>query len=288
VDLFARTGDPDVMDTEWSDLAERTEAVAMERFVAETDANTRTQLGMETRRVGDGVLTTVLRDPMGGYWNKALGFTHVVSDDLLAEIVQAAELSGVPALAIQVQPRCEPESFAASAGRLGIQQGSAFVKCFGPAEPRDVETDGLRVERIGADRADAFQRIMHAGFQVEPTDHSRRWFGDPAFFEGDWATYAAFDGDEPVAVARLLVVAETESGAMFGAATMPAARGRGAQNALLDARIREARDRGCRFASAETWAETPGSPNPSQHNMRHAGLTEVHVRRNWVLRRTRG
>ena len=75
---------------------------------------------------------------------------------------------------------------------------------------------------------------------------------------------------------------------MFGAATMPAARGRGAQNALLDARIREARDRGCRFASAETWAETPGSPNPSQHNMRHAGLTQVHVRRNWVLRRTRG
>src|SRR5205085_3998790 len=67
VDLFARTSDPDVVDTEWSDLAERTEAVAMERFVAETDPNTRAQLGMETRRGGDGVLTTVLRDPMGGY-----------------------------------------------------------------------------------------------------------------------------------------------------------------------------------------------------------------------------
>src|SRR5215217_2670646 len=98
------------MDTEWSDLAERTEAVAMERFVAETDPGTQVQLGMETRRVGDGVLTTVLHDPMGGYWNKALGFTHPVADDLLAEMVHAAELSGVPALAIQVQPRCELES----------------------------------------------------------------------------------------------------------------------------------------------------------------------------------
>ena len=288
MDLFSHTGDPGVVDTEWSDLAERTEAVAMERFIAETTPDTQAQLGMETRRVGDGVLTTVLHDPMGGYWNKALGFTHPVSEVLLAEIVHVAELSGVPALAVQVQPRCQPESFAASAGRLGLQQGGAFVKCFGPAEPRGVETDGLRVERIGADRAEDFQRIMHVGFQVDPTEHSRRWFGDPAFFDDDWATYAAFDGDEPVAVARLLVVAETGAGAMFGAATMPAARGRGAQNALLDARIREARDRGCRFASAETWAETAESPNPSQHNMRHAGLTEVHVRRNWVFRRTRG
>ena len=288
MDLFARTGDPVAMNSEWSDLAERTEAVAMERFNAETDPGTRAALGMETRRIGDGVLTTVLRDPMGGYWNKALGFTEPVSAELLTELTHAVELSGVPALAIQVQPRCQTDGFAEAATRLGLAQGSAFVKCFGPAEPRDVETDGLRIERIGSDAAEEFSRIMHVGFQVEPSDHSRRWFADPAFFDGDWATYAAFDGDDPVAVARLLVVAETGAGALFGAATMPAARGRGAQNALLDVRIRDARDRGCRFASAETWAETPESPNPSQHNMRHAGLTEVHVRRNWVFRQTRG
>jgi hypothetical protein len=37
-----------------------------------------------------------------------------------------------------------------------------------------------------------------------------------------------------------------------------------------------------RFASAETWLETEENRNPSQHNMRRAGLTEVHVRPNWV------
>jgi GNAT superfamily N-acetyltransferase len=272
------------MSDDWSDLAERTEAVAMERFNAETDPATRAALGMDVRHLAGGVLTFVHRDPMGGYWTKALGFTSPLTGEDLAEVVHAVGLSAVPAFAIQVQPRCEGEGFAQAAGRLGLQQGSAFVKLFGPAEPRDVDTDGLRVERLGADQAEVFSRIMHVGFQVDPSEASQSWFTDPHFFDGDWATYAAYDGAEPVAVARLLVVGETAAGALFGAATMPAARGRGAQSALLDVRIREALDRGCRYVSAETWAETPESPNPSQHNMRSAGLTEVHTRRNWVHR----
>jgi ribosomal protein S18 acetylase RimI-like enzyme len=87
-----------------------------------------------------------------------------------------------------------------------------------------------------------------------------------------------------VGVARMVVVAETESVALFGAATLPEGRNRGAQGALLAARVREARDRGVRYASAETWLESVGNPNPSQHNLRRAGLTEVHIRPSWVWR----
>jgi ribosomal protein S18 acetylase RimI-like enzyme len=221
---------------------------------------------------------------MGGYWNKALGFTEPLTDDRLAEVVRAVELSGVPALAVQVQPRCQPPGFDKAAGRLGLVEGTGFVKCFGPAEPRDVDTDGLRIERIGADRAGVFSRIMHTGFQVEPSEASELWFADPAFFDGDWATYGAFDAETLVGVARMLVVAETDAVALFGAATLPEGRNRGAQGALLDVRIREARDRGLRYASAETWLENDENPNPSQHNMRRAGLTEVHTRPSWVWR----
>jgi GNAT superfamily N-acetyltransferase len=109
-------------------------------------------------------------------------------------------------------------------------------------------------------------------------------FDGEQFFDGDWATYGAWDGDTLVAVARMLAVVETDAVALFGAATLPRGRNHGAQSALLDARIREARDRGLRFASAETWLETDQSPNPSQHNMRRAGLTEVHTRPSWVWR----
>ena len=52
----------------------------------------------------------------------------------------------------------------------------------------------------------------------------------------------------------------------------------------MAARVAEARDRGLRLASAETWAEHAEHSNPSQHNMVRAGLTEVHRRPNWVWR----
>jgi GNAT superfamily N-acetyltransferase len=273
------------MIAEWSDLAERTEAIFMARFNVETDPETRAALGMEARPLGGhAVMTLIRRDPMRGYWNKALGFTEPVTDDELAEIVAMVERAEVPTFGVQVQPRCQADGFTQAAERLGLQLGATFVKCFGPAAPREVDTDGLRIERLTADDAAVFSRIMHVGFGVERTDLSERWLADPAFFDGDWVTYAAYEGDEPVAVARLLVVAETQAAALCGAATLPEARGRGAQSALLDVRIRDARDRGCRWASAETWAETLENPNPSQHNMRSAGLTEVHVRRNWVYR----
>ena len=158
-----------------------------------------------------------------------------------------------------------------------------FVKCFGPAEPRKVETD-LRIERLGPEYAAAFTDVMAVGFGFEPTSDAHAFFDGAHFFDGDWASYGAFDGDTLVGVARMLAVPETDSVALFGAATLPEGRNRGAQGALLDARVREARDRGLRYASAETWLESEENRNPSQHNMRRAGLTEVHTRPNWVWR----
>ena len=221
---------------------------------------------------------------MFGYWNKALGFCEPVTEDVVAEVVDRGRGRGVGALALQVQPRVLPEDWADLAARHGLVPGTLMVKCFGPAEPRTVETD-LTITRLGPEHAPEFVRIMAAGFGFEQTPGAEAMFGGAQFFDGDWATYGAWDGETLVGVARMLVVAETEAVALFGAATLPAGRNRGAQGALLDVRIRAARDRGLRWASAETWLESDENPNPSQHNMRRAGLTEVHTRPNWVWRR---
>jgi GNAT superfamily N-acetyltransferase len=177
-----------------------------------------------------------------------------------------------------------PRDWPAIAERHGLVQGTMFVKCFGRAEPREVRTD-LRVTRLTAEHAADFVRIMATGFGFEVTAEADAMFAGEQFFDGDWATYGAWDGDALVAVARMLAVRETGAVALFGAATLPEGRNRGAQAGLLDARLREARDRGLAWASAETWLETTESPNPSQHNMRRAGLTEVHTRPSWVWRR---
>jgi GNAT superfamily N-acetyltransferase len=272
---------------EWSDLAERTEAVAMRRIIEDQVPEVREQLAMSTHACGDGVHTVVVRDPMWGYWNKALGFCDVVDEEVVAQVRTRAETLGVAAVGLLLQPRVVAEDWPAITRRQHLTRDTLFVKCFGPAEPREVETD-LRIDRLGPEHADDFVRIMAVGFGIEPSDEAEAMFAAEQFFDGDWSTYGAWDGATLVAVARMLAVVETDAVALFGAATLPAGRNRGAQGALLDARIREARDRGLRWASAETWMESEGNPNPSQHNMRRAGLTEVHTRHSWVWRRPDG
>ena len=269
--------------SDWSDLAEHTEAVAMRRIIEDQTPEVQGLLGMSGHPAADGVHTVVVHDPMFGYWNKALGFCEVVTEDIVTEVVDRCRGQGVSALALLLQPRVLPAHWPDVAARYGLTQGTTMVKCFGPAEPRTVETD-LRVTRLGAEHATDFVRIMAAGFGFEQTAEADAMFDGAQFFDGDWATYGAWDGEKLVGVARMLAVADTEAVALFGAATLPEGRNRGAQAALLDVRIREARDRGLRWASAETWLESADNPNPSQHNMRRAGLTEVHTRPNWVWR----
>jgi GNAT superfamily N-acetyltransferase len=272
---------------EWSDLAERTEMVAMRRIVDDQTPAVQAQLAMRTHDVADGVHTVVVKDPMWGYWNKALGFCDPVTEAVVDDVVQRTRSLGAGSVGLLLQPRVVPESWTEIAGRLGLTAGTTYVKCFGRAEPREVETD-LTVTRLTADHAVAFVDVMAAGFGFDITPEAQAMFDGGQFFDGDWATYGAWDGDSLVATARMLCVEETSSVALFGAATRPEGRGRGGQAALLDARIREARDRGLRYASAETWLESPDQPNPSQHNLRRAGLTEVHARPVWAWAAARG
>jgi ribosomal protein S18 acetylase RimI-like enzyme len=277
----------DVTDADRSDLAELTEAMALRRLLEDQTEDVRGQLGMSTHVAGDGVHTVVVHDPMWSYWNKALGFRRPVEDDTVAGVVDRAQRLGVGAFGFQLQPRVVPHDWPEIIRRHHLTPGTVFVKCFGPAEPRTVVTD-LRISRLGPEHAAEFVRIMGAGFGFDITPDAQAMFDGPQFFAGDWATYGAWDGDALVGVARMLAVAETSSVALFGAATLPEGRNRGAQSALLDARIREARDRGLRYASAETWLESAENRNPSQHNMRRAGLAEVHIRPNWVWRAPEG
>src|SRR4051794_25764743 len=217
--------DPDPV---WSDLAERTEALAMRRIIDDQTADVRDQLGMSSHEAGDGVHTVVVRDPMWGYWNKSLGFCERVDGTVVAEVRSRAEGLGVPACGFLLQPRVVPADWSEIAERHGLTQGTMFVKCFGPAEPREVETD-LRIGRLGPEHATDFVRIMATGFGFELTPAAAAMFAGDQFFDGAWATYGAWDGDALVGVARMLAVPETDAVALFGAATLPEGRNRGAQ-----------------------------------------------------------
>jgi hypothetical protein len=72
--------------------------------------------------------------------------------------------------------------------------------------------------------------------------------------------------------------------ALCGAATLPSARGQGAQGALMGRRLADAWAAGAQHIGSDTGSESPDHPNPSLHNMRRVGLTEAYTRTNYIWR----
>ncbi|MBL9016188.1 MAG: GNAT family N-acetyltransferase [Myxococcales bacterium] len=88
-----------------------------------------------------------------------------------------------------------------------------------------------------------------------------------------WHLRIAREGDTVVAAA--LLYARDGAGYLMGAATLPSHRGRGAQGALIRARLALADELGAGVVVSNTGEAVPGEPQHSEHNMRRQGLVEV-------------
>jgi GNAT superfamily N-acetyltransferase len=86
-----------------------------------------------------------------------------------------------------------------------------------------------------------------------------------------------------VAAADLYVHGDVAS--LNATATLPAYRNRGAQTALITARIKAATDAGCQWLVAETGVPDEGTSSRSlDNNLMRAGLLPRYIRQNWVWR----
>lgn len=92
--------------------------------------------------------------------------------------------------------------------------------------------------------------------------------------------YIASDDNTPVAVAILSVL--DDIGHLNSAATLPGYRGRHSQAALIQRRLEDGFQLGCKQFLSETWL--PGNePNRSSSNLQNAGFEVLYQRPNWVL-----
>ena len=141
--------------------------------------------------------------------------------------------------------------------------------------PREARSD-LSVVRIGPERADDFAAVVAGGFRMPEWAQplAANVVGRPG-----WSCYVAYD-DEAPAGAGALYIHERHRLAGLGA-TLPQFRGRGAQSAILAARIEEARRRGCSAVTTETGEVEDGRPSSSYRNIVRAGFREEGVRENY-------
>jgi GNAT superfamily N-acetyltransferase len=91
----------------------------------------------------------------------------------------------------------------------------------------------------------------------------------------------AFEGDRPVATAGFFL--DGEYAWIDFASTHADYRGRGAQGALVEQRIRDAKDMGCKWLVVETAQQTPEKEAPSYRNMIRYGFKLAYTRPNYIF-----
>jgi GNAT superfamily N-acetyltransferase len=177
---------------------------------------------------------------------------------------------------VALAPDADPTDLAARLEARGFMTDYAWAKfCRGVDSPVPVETE-LRVEPIGPQHARDFGRIVAAGYELP--EFTGRWLS-ALFARPRWTCFLAFADDEPVATGALFVCRGV--GWLSFAATLPDFRKRGAQNALLAARIDAAAQLGCRVVVTETGALEEGRRSDSYRNILRAGFKQLYDRPNY-------
>jgi GNAT superfamily N-acetyltransferase len=205
----------------------------------------------------------------------ALGVEDDVNDDDLDQIAAFFRESGAARHAISIAPAAASD-LASRLEARGYVPGYAWMRFRrSPVDPPDVETT-LRV--VPATDNDAFSRVVAAGFEL-PAPEPGTGLGALAGREG-WHLFLAYDGDEPAGAAALF--AHNGVGWFGAAATLPEHRQKGAQSALLAARIERALALGLDELTVETGEYVSDRPSASYRNIVRAGFTEAYVRPNYL------
>jgi hypothetical protein len=241
----------------------------------------RERWGVKVQRGHGGVMLIASRIPVLTL-NRALalGFDVPLTESCLQQLMRTYETAGVSEMLIQWSPAATPAQAGDLFERYGFRLLSRMAKVWRDARaPIDAHVlpDAIDVVQIGPDEASTYERIV-----AKP-------LGVPAGFEAGitstiglrgWRHYLARRNGMPVAGA-----ASYQDGqyAWFGlAATLECERGKGAQTALLSRRLADAASEGCRWATADTLAETPSRPNQSYRNMLRLGFNDLYSRPNYA------
>lgn len=150
------------------------------------------------------------------------------------------------------------------------------------AGPLPPASTGSTVRPLAPEDATRFAEVFSSGLDL--TDAAVPLIASATQRPG-WRAFGAHDGPHLVASALLFVHEAT--GYLVGAATTPSHRRRGAQRALIVARMRAAFEAGCTLVFAETGAEVPGQPQSSYRNLVRCGFAPVGEREHWCAPGTR-
>jgi GNAT superfamily N-acetyltransferase len=163
-----------------------------------------------------------------------------------------------------------PGPMASEVGRWLESQGLALIPwtrypvMMLARPPAQVPGTDLAVREVSADEVRAAAPLLDSALSADCLASA----GQPGMLH-----FMAFDGGTPVAVAALALFEDL--GYLTFAGTHPAHGGRGAQQALIAARVARAQQAGCASVASETLSMLPHS----MKNLERLGFVEVHDKR---------
>jgi GNAT superfamily N-acetyltransferase len=233
------------------------------------------QPGVAMRELDGAICTAATADPESRILNRAVGLgldTPLTEEQLDAAIDFFEELGVTWFVSLAPEAGSDALSLLESQGFVADYAWAKFTRAADDA-PR-TET-ALRVECVGAEHARVFGEIVQRCYGFAP--FAADWMEQlPAT---SWRCYLALDGNEPAAAGALYV--SERMGYLSFAATLPEHRRKGAQNALLARRIRDAREAGCDLVVTETGERIAGRPSNSYRNIERAGFELAYLRPNY-------
>lgn len=180
---------------------------------------------------------------------------------------EVSPLAGAETIQLLTARHYEPIEFTSVLYRPIDHAGTAVPVAMSP----------LRVRIAGPDEHDRWAATAAAGWSDFPElAVFMHEVGRIMAERSDTLLFLAEDDGAPMATAVLSFWEDVA--VLAGASTLPAARGRGAQLALLDARLRAAQDHQCSLAMM---GALPGSP--SQRNAERNGFRIAYTRAKWQL-----
>ena len=251
-------------------------------------ANLRSRLEGYARRPGNptdvhirrfGGATAFLSAIPVRLFNSVLGF----SDETVAHLdaIRAFYAGHGISEAIEIVPGRLSETSGLELGRRGyalVEFHGGYALELSEADTARAPGAGIEIEVVDPNDEDGFERFLAAhieGWGGDPTDpdalaNMRCWRDNDT-----WQLYLARIDGEPAGTAVLDV--RGDRALLAAGSTRAAARGRGVQAALIDARLAAAAARGCTIACAGSYFG-----NSSMRNLQRAGFSTVFVRGIWA------
>jgi len=206
-----------------------------------------------------------------------LGVETPATEELLDRAIGRFVEAGVPRFFVDVSPAARPIDLTDWIAGRGLSLYNNWVKLTRQVDPIPNAFTTARIKEIGREHADDFGRIIQIVFQMP--DRLAGWAAALVGRPGR-RHFMAFERDKPVGTAALYCDGDwTEFGY---AAVLPEARGKGIQAALIAARIKAARESGCKWISMETAEETLEKPSYSFRNARKMGFEAMYLRPNYL------